>query len=113
MKKSEILTLSVALAGSVAAMMPQTAAAAECGTVTGATGIAECTIASGGYLQESISFKGSKGVKTQYDNNANYFAACSSHWQGNNSFGMTTNSSQMTVRSATGKGTDAASGCAA
>lgn len=115
MKKSEILTLSVALAGSVAAMMPQTASAGstECGSVTGATDIASCTIASGGYLQESLSFKGSKGVKTYYDDNANYFAACSSHWQGNNSFGMTTDNTQMTIRTATGKTATSGTGCSA
>lgn len=111
MKKSEILSLSVALAGSIAAMLPQHAAADECGTVTDATGVATCTIASGGYLQESLTFSGSKGVKTVYDNNANYFAACSSHFQGKSSFGMTTQSTQMTVRSATGAAVNAASGC--
>lgn len=111
MKKSEILTLSVALVGSVAAMLPQTAAAEECGTVSESGHVAECSI-SGGYLQEVLNFKGSKGVQTNFDNQANYFAACSSHVQGNSSFGMTTNSSLMTTRTATGKGTDAASGCA-
>lgn len=112
MKKSELLSLSIALAGGVAAVMPQTAAAAECGGVSTAAGIAECTI-TGGYLQEDLAFKGSKGVHTEYDNNASYFAACSYHVQGKSSFGMTTESTQMITRGATGKGPNQLSGCAA
>jgi hypothetical protein len=114
MKKSEILSLSVALASSIAAMMPPSAHAAsvECGSVSAATDVATCDV-SGGYLQEQLSFAGSKGVKTNYDNDATYFAACSSHVSGNNSFGMTTESTAMTIRTATGKSANQASGCAA
>jgi hypothetical protein len=106
------LTLSVALAGSVAAMLPPSAqAGTECGSVSAAGSFADCSI-SGGYLQEVLDFKGSKGVKTYYDNQSSYFAACSSHLDGKNSFGMTTQSTQMFTRDTTGKNTDAASGCA-
>ncbi len=112
MKKSELLSLSIAVAG-IAAALPQTAAAAECGTVTGASDVATCTITAGNYLQEDVAFAGSKGVHTEYDDNASYFAACSYHVQGKSSFGMTTNSSLMTTRAATGKTTDSLSGCAA
>lgn len=113
MKKSEILSMSVALATSVAAMMPPSAHAAstECGSVSAATDVATCSI-SGGYLQEELSFSGSKGVQTNYDNGTSYFAACSSHVSGNNSFGMTTDSTAMTIRTSTGKGANQASGCA-
>lgn len=113
MKKSELLSLSIALAGGVTAVMPQTAAATECGTVSGANAVATCTIAAGNYLQEDLAFQGSKGVHTEYDNNASYFAACSYHVQGKSSFGMTTESTQMITRGATGKGPNQLSGCAA
>ncbi len=110
MKKSEILTLSVALVGSVSAMLPQQAAATDCGTVSTSAAVATCSI-SGGYLAEELVFTGSKGVKTAYLNDAAYFSACSYHLQGKSSFGMSTQSTEMYVRTATGKGTDASSGC--
>ncbi len=111
MKKSELLTLSVAVAGSVIAMIPQTAAATACGTPS-LTAPTTCTISSGGYLAEDIIFQGSRGVDLSYDNQDAYFATCAWHIQGKNSFGMTTQSSDMTTRVGTGTAsTDAASGC--
>lgn len=104
--------MSIAVAG-VAAVLPQAASATECGTVSGASAVATCSIAAGNYLQEQLDFAGSKGVHTEYDDNASYFAACSYHVQGKSSFGMTTNSSLMTTRTATGKGPNSLSGCAA
>lgn len=112
MKKSEILTLTVALAGSVAAMMPQVAAADTCGSVTTSSTPGTCSI-SGGYLAEELVFTGSKGVQTNYLNDAAYFSACGWHIQGKSSFGMSTQSTEMYVRTATGKATNASSGCAA
>lgn len=112
MKKSELLGLTIALAGGVVAVMPQTAAAAtECGTVSGAGDVASCTVASGGYLQEAFDFKGSKGVNTSYDNQTGYFAACSYHVTGGKSFGMTTETSTMTIRGATGSVAASGTGC--
>lgn len=113
MKKSELLALSVAMAGSAAAMMPQTAAADACNDAgVGSNYAAGCTIASGSYLAEDIIFAGSKGVELNYTNDSAYFAACGWHVQGKNSFGMTTNSSEMTVRVGTGTASvDASSGC--
>lgn len=111
MKKSEILALSVALAGNLAMATQANAASTECGSVSTASDVATCAIAASGFTAEAINFSGSKGVKTNYDLGTNYFAACSSHVSGNKSFGMTTDSSAMVVRSATGKAAGQASGC--
>jgi hypothetical protein len=111
MKKSELLGLTVALAGGIVSVMPQTAAATECGSVTVAGDVATCTVASGGYLQESFNFAGSKGVHTTYDNQTGYFAACSYHVTGGKSFGMTTETSTMTIRGSTGSTATSGTGC--
>lgn len=113
MKKSEILALSVALAGNIALVTQANAASTECGTVSDAGDTATCTITASGFLAEDVSFAGSKGVKTLYDLGSDWFAACSSHYAGNKSFGMTTESSAMITRSTTGKTAAQASGCAA
>lgn len=111
MKKSEILALSVALAGNIALATQANAASTECGAVSGAGDTATCTISASGFLAEDVSFAGSKGVQTFYDVGTDWFAACSSHYAGNRSFGMTTESSAMITRSTTGKAAGQASGC--
>ena len=110
MKKSELLTLSVAVAGSVAAIMPQVAAATACGTAS-VTAPTSCDIAAENYLAEAIAVSGSRGVSIDYINAATYFAACAYHLQGKSSFGMSTDSSDMTVRTATGRTAASGTGC--
>ena len=113
MKKSQVLGISVALAGNMALMMPQTASAVvACGSaITDATATQTCS-GSGGYTQENVNFTGSKGVAIQVADSVAAFGACAYHVNGTKSFGMSTSSTAMAIRNATGKGADAASGCA-
>jgi hypothetical protein len=113
MKKSEILGLTVALAGSIAAVMPQAASATACGTTpASANDISTCTITATGYLAEDLTFSGSKGVAIDYDVSDAAFAACAYHISGTKSFGMSTASTAMAILSSTGGTADLASGCA-
>lgn len=113
MKKSQVLGLSVAIAGNVALMMPQTASAViTCGAaVTTATAKQTCS-GSGGYTQENVDFTGSAGVAIDAEDSTNDFSACAYHVSGGKSFGMTTSDTAMTIRSATGKAASSGEGCA-
>lgn len=112
MKKSEILGLSVALAGSLAAVMPQSASATTCGTTpSAASDVSSCTISATGYLADDVTFAGSKGVAMDYSVDAGGFAACAYHISGGKSFGMTTNSTAMTILGSTGGTSDLTAGC--
>lgn len=113
MKKSQILGLSAALAG-VAVVLPQTASAAI--TCTATTSASSPTSCSGGgdadsFTQEAISFTGSKGVVLDAADSATSFSACAYHMAGSKSFGMSTDTTVMAIRSATGS--TAVSGAAA
>lgn len=113
MKKSQVLGLTAALAGSMAITVPQIASAAvTCSsTGSGATLVTTCS-GSGGYTAENVSFTGSKGVSTSVSDNTDNFGACSYHASGTKSFGMSTGSTTMTIRNATGKtAVSGADGC--
>lgn len=112
MKKSQILGLSVAIAGTMAVMAPQASiAAVTCTTTgTGATALTSCS-GSGGYTQESVSFTGSKGVVTDAVDDSTDFSACSYHNQGTKSFGMSTSQTTMTILTSTGGTATSGSGC--
>lgn len=114
MKKSQVLGLSAALAGSMAVVMPQTASAVV--TCTATTDVSAPSTCSGGgdtgsYTQEAVSFSGSKGVSISNTDSATDFSACAYHLAGAKSFGMTTSSTSMTIRSATGKTASSGVGC--
>lgn len=111
MKKSQILGLSVALAGNMALMMPQTASAVvSCTATTTTTGTSTCS-GSGGYTQENVDFEGSKGVSTNAVDDTTDFSACAYHLSGAKSFGMSTSSTVMSIRDATGKTASSGVGC--
>lgn len=112
MKKSQVLTLSVAIAGSMAIMMPESASAAiSCTATTTADGTTTCS-GSGGYTQEDVNFTGSKGVVIGAVDSASDFSACAYHLNGGKSFGMSTSTTAMTIRNATGKSAASGVGCA-
>jgi len=113
MKKSEILGLSVALAGNVALMMPGTANALVTCTsaITSATAVTSCA-GSGGYTADNVSFTGSKGVAMTVLDSSQDFSACSWHVSGTKSFGMTSSLTTMSILAGTGKTVTSAVGCA-
>jgi hypothetical protein len=121
MKKSRALRVFI-LAGSTAALIPQgvvavavnapVAGGSSCSTVSSASDVAECNIAATGYLAEDLSFSGSKGVSMSYAVDSNGFAACAYHISGTKSFGMTTNTTAMTINPTTGGTADLTTGCA-
>lgn len=111
MKKSQVLGLSVAIAGNMALMMPQTASAAiTCTATSTAAGTTTCS-GSGGYTQENVNFTGSKGVVIGVSDTSTEFAACAYHLNGGKSFGMSTSSTAMTIRSSTGSTAASGTGC--
>jgi hypothetical protein len=116
MKKSEILSLSLSLgtvvATSVAVMMPveQAQAAITCSSVTTADAIATCS-GSGGYTQENVDFKGSKGVSMGVVDQTTDFSNCAHHLNGSKSFGMTTSTTTMTIVAGTGGTATSGVGC--
>lgn len=112
MKKSHILGLSAAALASNLAMVTSAEAVVSCTATTTTTGTTSCT-GSGGYTADTVNFVGSAGVVTAVSDTTAEFAACSYHLSGSKSFGMTTAATTMTIRTATGKGAAAGSGCAA
>lgn len=112
MKKSQVLGLSVALAGNMALMMPQTASAViACTATTTTTGTTSCS-GSGGYTADNVDFTSSAGVSISVTDSTTDFSACSYHLSGSKSFGMTTSDTTMAIRGATGKTAQSGQGCA-
>jgi hypothetical protein len=111
MKKSQILGLSVALAGNMALMMPQTASAVvTCNATTTTTGTSTCS-GSGGYTQENVDFESSKGVAVDAVDDTTDFSACAYHLSGAKSFGMSTSTTTMSILSTTGGTATSGVGC--
>lgn len=115
MKKAQLMRLSVALAGSAALILPGPASAvAVTGvTCTAATNINETSSCSGsgGFTDEAIDFTSSKGVSVDVSDTASDFSACAYHLSGSKSFGMSTGSTVMVTRNATGKTASSGVGC--
>lgn len=113
MKKSQVLGLSVAIAGTMAVMAPQVSFAVVSCTATTTTDATSTCSGSGGYTQENVDFTSSKGVSIDAVDDTTDFSACSYHLSGSKSFGMSTSSTEMVIRGATGKTASSGVGCGA
>ena len=114
MKKSQVLRIGAAIAGTMAVVVPQTASATTvtCTATTTASGVTTCTGGGDGYTQEAVDFTGSKGVSIDAVDDTTDFSACAYHISGSKSFGMTTSLTTMSIRNATGKTAQSGVGCA-
>lgn len=111
MKKSQVLGLSVAIAGTMAVMAPQVSfAVVSCTAATTTDATSTCS-GSGGYTQEDVQFTSSKGVSVDAVDDTTDFSACAYHLSGSKSFGMSTSSTEMVIRGATGKTASSGVGC--
>lgn len=111
MKKSQILGLSVALAGNMALMMPQTASALVTCTLATTTDATSTCTGSGGYTQENVDFTSSKGVSVDAVDDVADFSACAYHLSGSKSFGMSSSITTMTILTSTGGTATSGAGC--